>query len=298
MNIHALRLFYYVAETGSVTKAAAKLRISQPAVTSQIKKFEKDLGLPLFTPSGRGVSLTPFGMELAKQAGNFFTYEEQIDEFIEDYRQGQIGKIRIAATYLPANFLIPSWAARFKARYDQIEVVITTTNSRQAFEQLNRHEADVAIYGGGLEGRPEKMDWVELFEDELWFVVSPSHPFANRSVTLAEMMKEPFIMREEGSSTRERLFSLCRTYDLKPPQVALQFNGLNEAIRSVMAGYGANFVSSLVVREYVERGLLARVWVEDIHLTNNLAICTRSNEQQSAIVQQFIEICKQYPTEV
>lgn len=298
MNIHALRLFYYVAEMGSVTKAAARLRISQPAVTSQIKKFEKELGMPLFTPSGRGVSLTPFGLELAKQAGNFFTYEEQIDAFIEDYRQGIRGKIRIAATYLPANFLIPGWAARFKSRYSGVEVVITTTNSKEAFERLNRHEADVAIYGGGLEGRPENMDWVELFEDELWFVVSPSHPYANRTVSLAEMMKEPFIMREEGSSTRERLFSLCRTFELKPPQIALQFNGLNEAIRSVMAGYGANFISSLVVRDEVERGLLARVKVKDFHLTNNLAICTRRNEQQSAVVQQFIGICRQYPPEM
>lgn len=298
MNIHALRLFYYVAEMGSVTKAAARLRISQPAVTSQIKKFEKELGMPLFTPSGRGVSLTPFGQELAKQAGNFFTYEEQIDAFIKDYRQGIRGKIRIAATYLPANFLIPGWAARFKSRYSGVEVVITTTNSKEAFERLNRHEADVAIYGGGLEGRPENMDWVELFEDELWFVVSPSHPYANRTVSLAEMMKEPFIMREEGSSTRERLFSLCRTFDLKPPQIALQFNGLNEAIRSVMAGYGANFISSLVVRDEVERGLLARVKVKDFHLTNNLAICTRRNEQQSAVVQQFIGICRQYPPEM
>lgn len=107
MNIHALRLFYYVAETGSVTKAAARLRISQPAVTSQIKRLEKDLGLPLCSPSCRGISLTPFGTELAKQAGNLFTYEERIEEFVEDYRQGRKGKLRIAATYLPANFLVP-----------------------------------------------------------------------------------------------------------------------------------------------------------------------------------------------
>lgn len=147
MNIHALRLFYYVAETGSVTKAAALLRISQPAVTSQIKRLEKDLGLPLCSPSGRGISLTPFGTELAKQAGNLFTYEERIEEFVEDYRQGRKGKLRIAATYLPANFLVPGWAARFKAGQPEMEIEITTTNSTQAFEQLQRHEADVAFYG-------------------------------------------------------------------------------------------------------------------------------------------------------
>ncbi|KHL92002.1 transcriptional regulator [Paenibacillus sp. IHB B 3415] len=293
MNIHALRLFYYVAETGSVTKAAARLNISQPAVTSQIKKFEKDLGLPLFNPSGRGISLTSFGTELAKQAGNLFTYEEQMDEFVEDYRQGKKGKLRIAATYLPANFLVPGWAARFKAGHPGIEIEITTTNSQQAFEQLQRHEADVAFYGGGAKEKPEDVDWLELFEDELWFVVAPSHPYADRTVSLPEMMREPFIMREEGSSTRERLVSLCTTYGLKPPEVALQFSGLGEAIRSVIAGYGANFISSLAVREYVEWKQLSRVHVEGIHLSNHIAVCTRKNESLPAALQQFIEICRQ-----
>nr|WP_269847003.1 LysR family transcriptional regulator [Paenibacillus sonchi] len=298
INIHALRLFYYVAETGSVTKAAARLNISQPAVTSQIKKFEKDLGLPLFNPSGRGVSLTPFGIELAKQAGNFFTYEEQIDEFVEDYRHGRKGKLRIAATYLPANFLVPGWAARFKAGCPEIEMEITTTNSQQAFEQLKRHEADVAFYGGGAQDRPEDIDWLELFEDELWFVVSPSHPYAGRTVSLQEMMLEPFIMREEGSSTRARLVSLCVTYGLKPPQVTLQFSGLGEAIRSVMAGYGANFISSLAVREYVEQKRLSRVQVEGIQLSNHIAICTRSHESVPPALQQFIDICRSFPPEL
>ncbi|MEK4043464.1 LysR family transcriptional regulator [Paenibacillus sp. FSL H8-0048] len=292
MNIHALRLFYYVAETGSVTKAAARLRISQPAVTSQIKRLEKDLGLALCSPSGRGISLTPFGTELAKQAGNLFTYEERIEEFVEDYRQGRKGKLRIAATYLPANFLVPGWAARFKAGHPEMEIEITTTNSAQAFEQLQRHEADVAFYGGGAKEKPEDVDWLELFEDELWFVVAPSHPFANSTVSLPEMMQEPFVMREVGSSTRERLVSLCTTYGLKPPRVTLQFSGLGEVIRSVMAGYGTNFISSLAVRDYVEWKQLCRVHVEGIQLSNHIAVCTRKNETLSAGLQRFIDICR------
>lgn len=293
MNIHALKLFYQVAETGSITKAAKKMHISQPAVSMQIKKFENDLGIPLFKQNGRGVSLTEFGAELAEQARNFFALEEQIKTLIEDHRFARRGKIRIVATYLPANFLIPQWAASFKAENENIDMVITTTNSKGAFERLKQYEADIAIYGGGIEGQPNDIEWEELFEDELWFVVSPDHPYANRVVSLTEMMKEPFIMREEGSSTRDRLISLCKTYDVKPPKVALQFNGLNEAIRSVMAGYGANFISSLVVREYVERKQLARVIVKDICLKNKIAICTRKNEHQTALMQKFITICKQ-----
>ena len=292
MNLHGLKLFHRVAITSSFTKAAEEMRISQPAVSSQIKKFEQEIGIPLFKKHGRGVLLTEFGEELAEKAKNFYAFEEHIESFIEDYRLAKKGKIHIVATYLPANYLIPKWAATFLASNEDVNLVISTTNTKEAFEQLKQFKADIAIYGGGISERPDEVEWDELLEDELWFVVSPHHPYANQHISLAEMVKEPFIMREEGSSMREHLFSLCQTYQVKPPKVALQFNGLNETIRSVMAGYGANFISSLVVREYVENNQLARVYVQDIRVAHKIAICTRKNEKQSLLVTKFIETCK------
>lgn len=293
MNIHGLRLFSQVAKTGSFTKAAEQMRISQPAVSSQIKKFEQEIGVSLFKQHGRGIQLTVFGKELAEKAQNFFAFEEQIEGFIEDHQHARAGTLQIAATYLPANFLIPNWAATFKAANEDVNLVITTSNSKGVLEHLKQYKADIAIFGGGISEIPKEIERDELLEDELWFVVSPNHPYANKHVSLAEMVKEPFIMREEGSSMRDRLFSLCQTYQVPPPKVALQFNGLNETIRSVMAGYGANFISSIVVREYIENHQLARVYVDDIHVTHRIAICTRKNEKQNLLVSKFIETCKQ-----
>lgn len=293
MNIHGLRLFSQVAKTGSFTKAAEQMRISQPAVSSQIKKFEQEIGVSLFKQHGRGIQLTVFGKELAEKAQNFFAFEEQIEGFIEDHQHARAGTLQIAATYLPANFLIPNWAATFKAANEDVNLVITTSNSKGVLEHLKQYKADIAIFGGGISEIPKEIERDELLEDELWFVVSPNHHYANKHVSLAEMVKEPFIMREEGSSMRDRLFSLCQTYQVPPPKVALQFNGLNETIRSVMAGYGANFISSIVVREYIENHQLARVYVDDIHVTHRIAICTRKNEKQNLLVSKFIETCKQ-----
>ena len=296
MNIHGLKLFYQVATTGSFTKAAEILRISQPAVSSQIKRFEHEIGVQLFKQQGRGVVLTEFGKALADKAQNLIALEHHIETFIEDYRLAKAGNLHIVATYLPANFLIPKWAAHFKAVNEHVNLMITTTNTKDAFEQLIHYKADIAIYGGGMSERPKEIEWEELYEDELWFVVSPTHRYANQNITLVEMFQEPFIMREEGSSMREHLFSLCQTYQVKPPNIALQFNGINETIRSVMAGYGANFISSLAVREYVENGQLARVYVKDIHaIKHKIAICTRNNEKHNLLVQKFIETIKSSP---
>ncbi|MEK3910108.1 LysR family transcriptional regulator [Paenibacillus sp. FSL H7-0331] len=295
MNLHALRLFHVIASTGSVTRASELLNISQPAITAQIKKFEKELLLTLLKPQGRGIALTDAGEELAILAKRLFAVEQQIEQFALDYRNGTNGCIRLAATYLPAHFLIPTWIAKFKQQYEQVEMIITTTNSSDALKQLLHVDVDMAIYGGLPEEYVDEIQTEELFQDELWFVVAPNHRYANQQVTLPEMMKEPFVMREEGSSTRERLFSLCRTYNSPAPTISLQFNGLHEAITAVIAGYGANFVSSLVVRKYVNRGELCRVHVDGIHLTNTIAICTRKNEPLSASAANLIQMIRHNP---
>ncbi|GGI45155.1 LysR family transcriptional regulator [Paenibacillus marchantiophytorum] len=295
MNLHALRLFHMIATTGSVTRSSERLLISQPAITAQIKKFEKELDLTLFEPDGRGIRLTDAGAELAVLAKRLFSVEQQIEQFVQDYRNGTNGSIRLAATYLPAHYLIPTWIAKFKQHYDRVEMIITTTNSSDALQQLLNVDVDIAIYGGLPESYPETIQTDELFQDQLWFVVSPQHRFANQHISLRDMMTEPFVMREVGSSTRERLLSLCRTYNLPSPTISLQFNGLQEAIQAVIAGYGANFVSSLVVREYVERGELSRVYVEGIQLENTIAICTRKNETLPASVRNFIQMIRQNP---
>lgn len=295
MNLHALRLFHTVAAAGSVTRASELLHISQPAITAQIKKFESEMSFPLFKPHGRGIALTDAGEELALLAKRLFAVEQQIEQFSHQYRNGTKGSIRLAATYLPAHFLIPTWIAKFKQQYEDVEMSITTTNSSDALKQLLNVEVDIAIYGGIAEAYPDTVLTEELFQDELWFVVAPHHPYANQQVSLADMMKEPFVMREEGSSTRERLLSLCRTYMQSIPTISLQFNGLHEAITAVIAGYGATFVSSLVVRDYVERGELARVYVEGIQLKNSIAICTRRNEALSPSAMNLIQMIRQNP---
>ncbi|MBP3962789.1 LysR family transcriptional regulator [Paenibacillus lignilyticus] len=295
MNLHALRLFHVIASTGSVTRASELLNISQPAITAQIKKFEKELLLPLLKPQGRGIALTDAGEEIALLAKRLFAVEQQIEQYAREYRNGSHGCIRLAATYLPAHFLIPTWIATFKQQYEQVEMIITTTNSNDALKQLLHVDVDIAIYGGMPEAYPDSIQTEELFRDELWFVVAPGHRYANQQVSLSDMMKEPFVMREEGSSTRERLLSLCRTYNSSTPTISLQFNGLHEAITAVIAGYGANFVSSLVVRDYVKRGELCRVYVEGIHLTNSIAICTRKHEPLSASTMNFIRMIRANP---
>jgi len=289
INLHALRLFLRVAELGSVTQAAQTLNVSQPAVTSQIKKLEKELGLQLMSPQGRGVRLTEAGARLAEDAGRLFALERQIETRLEEYRQGRAGTLRIAATYLPANFLLPRAVARFKREHTQADVVFATAGSTRAFELLLRYEADIAFIGGGNRIEHPELESQPWLEDEMWFVVHPKHRLADKKVLLAELAEEPFAMREQGSFSREQLTSLYNLRGLPSPVVGLEMNGFGELIRVVSDGYGIAFLSALEATDEVERGALRRIFVEDSLPTNPIRLYKRK-EPLPALAARFLEM--------
>jgi DNA-binding transcriptional LysR family regulator len=296
MNLHALKIYAKVAELESVTRAAEEMRISQPAVTAQIRNLERELNLPLLTPKGRGIGLTDAGQLLARHAKRLFTLEKEIEVQMQDYRIGQHGRLLIAATYLPANFLLPQWISLFKKQHAKVECILTTTNSHNALERLMHYEADLAIIGGGVSSNASIIRDL-LFEDELWFVVPPHHRYACQETTLEQIMKEPFILREEGSSTREKLLAICKVRNIDPPALGLQFNGLQETIRAVIAGFGAIIASALEVNDYVKRGEVARVYVTDVDLHNPITLCRRAADPLSPAADYFQQsVLKLYPT--
>jgi len=292
MNLHALKLFYETAVRGGVTRAAEALHISQPAVTAQIRNLEQELSLQLLASQGRGVQLTEAGELLFSYAAKLFALEKEMDARLNEYRSGKLGTLSIAATYLPANFVLPSLMAAFKQRNEHVDLTLTTANSQSVFSKLLHYEADLAVIGGSKEA-PAGIEREELMEDELWFIVPSGHRLANTTVELKEIVREPFILREQGSSTREKLFALCSLHNIEPPKVGLQFNGLGETIRAVSSGYGAILVSAMEVGEHVRHGTVARVHVEGVQLTNPIALYSRANEELSPAAQHFGSFVKQ-----
>lgn len=294
INLHALMLFYHVALTGSVTEASKRLNISQPAISAQIRGFEKQYNVLLFEKKGRNLVLTPFGQKLLRPTEKLFQLEEQVRLMIEEHHRQPHGKLRVAGNYLATSVLIPKWASLFKQKYPRVEVEISTVNSQQALERLMNYEADVAIFGNGeiTDQSDPSVHCLVLYQDEFKFVVAPNHRYANRKITMEEMMKEPFIMREEGSTTRKRLLELCSMQNVSPPNIELQFNGLNETIQAVVAGYGASFVSSLVSSPFIARGDLAVVEVEGVHFTNKIVLCSQPKPFLEGFVREFISIAK------
>lgn len=291
MNLYALRVFHHVALKGSVTRAADELRISQPAVTMHVRKLSEELELTLLAPKGRGILLTEAGERVAGHAARLFALEQDVERDIALYRSGQNGALRIAATSLPANFLLPKWLSAYQLKHPAIEINMLTYNAEEAASCLLHHKADLAFIGGGGEpaaGLVRQM----AFEDELWFIVPANHRYAGQAVSLSEMARERFVMREAGSAAHARLLALCKLNGIQPPAAALKVNGIHETVASVAAGLGAAFVSSLEAAAAVARGEAARVLVSDAALRNPIVMVARENDPLPPAARAFAEFAE------
>lgn len=292
MNYHVLKLFYYVAITGSVTKASERLHISQPAISAQIRKFERENNILLLEIKGKRMVLTPIGKRLIEPLEKFFAMGEQVQQIIEDYHKFPEGSIRIAGNYLATSLLIPRWASLYKQSFPEVKIQITTANSHEVMEQLNNFEADVAIYSD-MEFPSHNtgvFEHWELYKDEYVFVVASNHSFAKQEVSFEEVMAEAFIMREEGSAARERLVRLCEERKVQQPKIELQFNGVNEVIQAVIAGYGISYVSALLAKPYLAQGTLACVTVENVVSKHSIWMGYRKKELQESYIQSFVAL--------
>ncbi|MEJ8547806.1 LysR family transcriptional regulator [Brevibacillus borstelensis] len=290
MNLHALRIFVEVASKGNVTAAAASLSISQPAVSAQIRKLEAELGKQLLAPKGRGIVLTDEGQFLFSRARRIFDWEKELEAEWEQLKSGLRGKLRLASTFLPSLYLVPAWLAAFKRRYQQVDVEIRTGNSQQSLHRLLRHQADVAVIANeSWDDEPIRRE--HIANVEYWFVVPRDHLLAGQEVPLQVLMREPFLLRENGSSTRERLFSLCREHGVAPPKVGLQYHGLVESVQSVKAGYGAMLAPEPAVSDLVRRGEIGRVRIAGVEIERPVYICTRMKDDEiGPVAARFLDL--------
>ncbi|OCA91896.1 LysR family transcriptional regulator [Pseudobacillus wudalianchiensis] len=292
MNIHALRLFTKVAELKSVSKAAEVLRISQPAVTIQIRNLEKEVGLTLTESKGRGITLTSNGDFLYKQAQRLFDLERDIENKVAQLKNSGADDLNIAASYVPANFLLPKWLCHYKETYPSVTVNVKTENTQQVIEQLLHYKADLAFVIEENRHHPD-LHYQFLMNLEYCFIVPSHHQLAGQTISFEKLMNEPFILREKGSSTKDLLLALCNLHKTPPPKIGMQLYGLNESIRTVAAGFGAMLAPVVAIEDYLYRKQVAQVYVEDIEIKRPTYVCTRKNEiDVLPHVSHFIEVVK------
>jgi len=246
-----LAVFRVVAERLNFTQAADVLHLTQPAVTSQVKALEQELGLRLFERIGGGVRLTPAGERLCAFAVEANTRAQQALRELGALSGEQLGRLCLGASTTIAQYLLPRLLAQFLKVHSRIDLSVVSANTAQIVDRLLARTIQIGL----IEGPPGTSEIkVETFvEDEIVVIVGAEHPFAARAdqpPAVSELADEPLLVREPGSGTRRVVENALRKAGLGPrdTRIIMELDS-TEAIKSgVESGLGVGFVSRWALR--------------------------------------------------
>ncbi|MCC7273648.1 MAG: LysR family transcriptional regulator, partial [Alphaproteobacteria bacterium] len=250
-----LRAFHAVAVEGSFTRAAARLGVTQPTLSAQVKAIEERSGAALFDRIGRRIALTDLGRRLLDVTQRLADAEAAAAELIGDARALRTGRLRVAAD---SPYHVAPLLAAFHARYAGVQAVLTIGNADAVREDLLRFAADVAVLADPAED--PRLHAVPCGRHPIVVVVPREHPWARRRlVRLAELAGRPMVLREPGSVTR-RLFEARLAAAGVQPRIVMEIESREAVREAVAAGIGLGVVSEA---EFGADGRLAMVPVDD-----------------------------------
>jgi DNA-binding transcriptional LysR family regulator len=277
LNLSEMQVFTVAAETGNFSEAARRLHLSQPAVSQQIRSLENYLDVELFLRSGRGVALTDAGEVLLPLARELLDLSRRIEETMRSLEGQVVGHLVIGCTTTAGKYMLPLVAAAFSQHHPNVQVTIEMCSCASIVNPLLAREVHLGISSTKIVHRD--MECQPFFTDYVVLVVPADHPFASRSsVSPVELLDQPFILREEGSST-------CRIVQgglsgqglsLDQLQVAMVVGNAEAIEIAVEHGLGVAFISRLAARHGLELGRLVEVPVEGLRLERPLYVVRSS----------------------
>ena len=262
MNVtfRQLQVFAEVAKLGSMSRAAASLHLTPPAVSMQIKEVESQVGLPLFDRQGRSVSLSTAGEYFLVHARRLLANLKEADDAMARFKRLEHGLLTIGIVST-AKYFVPHLLARFHEEHAGIEVKLRVVGNRgQLVALMQAAEVDLAVMG-----RPPKelATRAEAFAAHpMVFVASPQHPLVGVGhAPPSALQGQPFIVREIGSGTRAAMEAFFAEHRVEP-RITMEMSS-NETIKqAVIAGMGLSFLSLHTIGLELRSGLLRVLDIE------------------------------------
>jgi aminoethylphosphonate catabolism LysR family transcriptional regulator len=282
MRYTQLRSFHWVARSGGFTGAARAIRVSQPALTQQVRQLERDFGVELFQRRGRRVVLTETGHGLLTITQRMFAQEAEALTFLDESRDLRSGHLRIGAV---APFHVMDMLAAFNARYPGVHVSVALGNSRAIVQGLLDYATDVAVLAHIDPDR--RLTAIPYSRNPVVVMAPAGHRLARRrSIRLAELDGQAMIHREQGSTTR-RSFEAALTHAGVAPRFVMEI-GSREAVREAVAkGIGLGVVSA---PEFVPGPELVALKVSDAAIFTEQHLVHLAERREARLVRAFLEV--------
>lgn len=243
MDIHQLRDFVAVANSGSFSQAALKCRLAQPSLSKAIQRLETEVGEKLFIRLKRRTVLTPAGEITLKRVNRILTEVEELKRELGDAQGLRRGTVSVGILPTIAPYFLPHVISRFAEACPGLEIVVHEDMTVNLLRMIDVCELDI-----GIMSLPISSDGFEkesLFTEELLLAVPSKHPLAvKEKVSVTDLEKERFILMKEGHCLGEQILSFCTQNDLRL-QIMLRSSQIETIQSLVMAGLGLSLVPQM-----------------------------------------------------
>src|SRR5438132_171368 len=286
MDFDQLETFIEVSRLSSFSRAAEKRFRTQPAISSQIRSMEEEVGAKLLDRSGGKVSLTASGKLFLKFAEETLDARKAATVAIAETERVPRGEIVVGANEGTCLHILPEVFAHFKKQYPDVSVSIRRADYSKVLESVIDNSVDFGVVS--MPVTDPRLTVLLIHKDELVLISPPQHPLAKmKSATIAEVAKFHLVIPKAGH-TRDSLEDLFHEHRLKP-HYAMELDSSELLKRFVAADVGVGFIARSHVQEDVQAKVLAAIPIADAQIRRDLALVFRKDKALSRAALAFID---------
>jgi DNA-binding transcriptional LysR family regulator len=290
-----LETFCRVADLKSFSKAADDLFLTQPTVSGHILSLEQSLSLRLFDRASREVRLTKSGEVFREYASKLLSLRKNMLNALSEFSRGIRGELSLGSSTIPGEYLLPKLIGDFKKNHPSFVISLKIADTKEVTQYVLQDQVEFGVIGAKL-NHPSLH--YEKYEEDQIIVVAPSkHPLTRKKrVDLDELLKEPWIIREEGSGTRIAVERALRRKGrtLKQFNVVMEMGSTSSVKEGVKARLGLAFVSGRATEEEIRQGSFSRIDVEGLEpLSRQIYIVSHRRRTLSPMATEFLRFLKE-----
>ena len=294
MDFDQIETFLEVAKLSSFSRAAERRFRTQPAISSQIRSLEEEVGARLLDRSGGRVALTAAGKVFQKYAEETIEQRRVMMVALAEMHRVPRGEIVVAANEGTCLHILPEVFAEFKRQYPNVAVSVKRSEHQKILESLIENSSDFGVVSMPI--KDKRYTVVPIHRDELVVITPVNHPLtACPEAALADVAKYPLLLPKLGR-TRDALETLFHEHRLKPI-VSMELDSTELTKRFVAANVGIGFIPRSNVAEDVKAKVLAALKVSEVVLQRDLALVFRTDKALSRAALAFIDIAVKLKTE-
>lgn len=288
-----LHVFRVVADTLNFSKAAEELHLSQPAVTSQVRRLEEGLGIALFDRVGRNATLTPAGKTLLPFVRRIETLTSDAIAALAPFGVQEGVELNIGASHTVGVYLLPRLLPALVREWPKLRIHIVSGSTTEILSALATHQVSIGL----IEAPAHRPDLkIEVFmEDELCLILPPSHRWAKKPVLrAAEIVQEPILLREAGSGMRRFVEEYLEHNGVLSQQLHtnIDMNSTEAILSAVESGLGIGFVPVMALEKAKSTNSVSIVPLENGPITRQLSFALLSGPVREGPLQDLIELLR------